>query len=93
MVLEKVVKLVSLCESVEHVLWECSEYIDICEEFIRNLDGILQNDFHLRSSFNKIKYIFDQSIWKCNGHFDNWFLNTKAFCVAYGTCTGRNFIF
>ena len=25
------------------------------------------------------KYIFDQSIWECNGHFDHWFSNTKAF--------------
>ena len=32
-------------------------------KFIRNLDGILQNDFHLKSSFDKTKYIFDQSIW------------------------------
>ena len=23
--------------------------------------------------------IFDQSIWECNGHFDHWFSNTKAF--------------
>ena len=32
-------------ESVEHVLWECSEHSSIRKEFIRNLDGILQNDF------------------------------------------------
>ena len=57
---------------------ECSEYSGICEEFIRNLDGILQNDFHLNSSsFDKTKYIFDQSI-ESNGHFDHWFSNTKA---------------
>ena len=31
------------CESAEHVLWKCSEYSNICKEFIRNLDGILQN--------------------------------------------------
>ena len=31
-----------------------------------NLDGILQNDFHLKSSFDKTKYIFDQIIWECN---------------------------
>ena len=48
-------------------------------EFIGNLDGFLQNDFHLKSSFDKIKYIFDQSIWECNGHIDHWFSNTKAF--------------
>ena len=46
---------------------------------IRNLDGFLQNDFHLKSSFDKTKYIFDQSIRECNGHFDDWFPNTKTF--------------
>ena len=75
------------CEyrSVEHVLWECSEYSSIGEEFIGNLNGILQNDFHLMSSFNKTKCIFDQSIWECNGHFDDWFSNSKAFlCGIWG---------
>ena len=69
------------CETVEHVLWECSvsEYRSIRREFIKNLDGFLQNDnFHLKSSFDKTKYIFDQSIWECNGHFVLWFTNTKA---------------
>ena len=32
------------CESVEHVLWECSEYSSICKEFIGNIDGFLQNN-------------------------------------------------
>ena len=52
------------CESVEDVLWECSEYSSIRKEFIKNLNGFLQNDFHLMSSFDKTKYIFDQSIWE-----------------------------
>ena len=67
------------CESVEHVLWGCSEYSSIREEFIRNLDGILQNNFHLKLSFDKTKYNFEQSIWECNGHFDHLFSNTKFF--------------
>ena len=46
-----------------------------------NNDGFLQSDFHLKSSFDKTKYIFDQSIWECNGHFDHWFSNAKAFFV------------
>ena len=54
-------------------------YSSIRKEFIKNLDGFLQNDFHLKSSFDKTKYIFDQSIWECNGDFDHWFSNTKAF--------------
>ena len=37
-------------------------YISIHNEFIRNLDGILQNDFPLKLSFEKTKYIFEQSI-------------------------------
>ena len=66
------------CESVEHVLWECSEYSS-CKEFICSFDRILQNYFHLKSSFDKTKYMLDQSIWKCNVHFDHWFSNTRAF--------------
>ena len=62
---------------------ECSEYNNIHKEFISNFDGILQNDFHLKS-FDKTKYIpvFDQSIWECSGHF----------CVVYGIYAKRNFI-
>ena len=56
---------VSVSESVEHVLWECSEYSSIHKKF-KNLVGFLQNDFRLKSSFDKTKYIFDQSIWECN---------------------------
>ena len=44
----------------------------------RNLDGILQNDFHQKSPFDKTKHIFDQSIWECNGHFVHWFSNTHV---------------
>ena len=58
---------------------EILEYSIIREEFIRILDGILQNDFHLKSSIDETKYMFDQSIWEWNGHFDDWFSNTKAF--------------
>ena len=32
------------CESVEHVLWECSEYSSIHKKFMSNLNGIIQND-------------------------------------------------
>ena len=49
-----------------------------------------QNDFHLKSSFDKTKYIFDQSIWECNGHFDHWFSNTKSFlCGIWNLCRER----
>ena len=33
------------CESVEYVLWKCSEYSSICKEFIRNLDGFYRATF------------------------------------------------
>ena len=70
-----------------YALWECSEYGSIHKQFIGNLDGFLQNDFHLKSSFDKTKYIFDQSIWECNGHFDDWFSNTTRLFVWHtGLC-------
>ena len=70
-----------------------NEYSSIRKEFIKNYVEFLQNDFHLKSSFDKTKYVFDQSIWECNGHFDHWFSNSKALlCVAYEICAGRNFI-
>ena len=73
-------------ESVEHVLWECSVYSSIHKEFISNFDGILQNDFYQKSSFDRTKYIFDQSIWKCNDHliidFQIIFQILRFFCVV-----------
>ena len=61
--------------------------------FMKNLlailIGILQNDFHLKSSFDKTKCILDQSIWECNFHL---FSNTKAFCVVYKIYAKRNSI-
>ena len=63
--------------------------------FVINLLAILMVFYkmtHLKSSFDKTKYIFDQSIWECNGHFDHWFQILRFFCVAYRICTGRNFI-
>ena len=82
------------CESVEHVLWECSEYSSIRKEFIGNLDGFLQNHFHLKSSLILIRLnIFLIRV------FGNvmvtliiGFQILRLFCVAYGICTGRNFI-
>ena len=35
----------------------------------------------IKSSFDKTKYIFDQSIWECNGYFDHWFSNSEGFFV------------
>ena len=51
--------------------------------FVRNLLEILmgfyRTAFHLKSSLDKTKYIFDPSIWECNSYFNHWFSNTKAF--------------
>ena len=47
--------------------------------FINRLNKILCSDFHLISAFEKTGYIFDQSIWECDGHFDHWFSNIKSF--------------
>ena len=39
------------------------------------------------STFEKTRYIFDQSIWECNGHFDHWFSHIKSFlCGAWNLC-------
>ena len=46
--------------------------------FINSLSKILCSDFHLMSAFEKTRYIFDQSVWECNGHFDHWFSNIKS---------------
>ena len=40
------------------------------------------SDFHLMSAFENTRYIFDQSIWECNGHFDHWFSNIKSFLCS-----------
>ena len=45
-----------------------------------------------KSSFDKTKSFFYHNIWECNGHYDDWFSNTKAFCIVHGTYAGRNFI-
>ena len=46
---------------------------------INSLSKILCSDFHLMSALEKTRYIFDQSIGECNGHFDHWFSNIKRF--------------
>ena len=39
------------------------------------------------SAFEKTRYIFDQSVWECNGHFDHWFSNIKSFlCGIWNLC-------
>ena len=50
--------------------------------FINILSKILCSDFHLMSAFEKTRYIFDQSIWECNGRFDHCFSNTKSFLCS-----------
>ena len=67
------------CESVEHVLWECPAYSNNRSVLINSLSKILCSDFHLMSAFEKTRYIFDQSVWECNGHFNHWFSNIESF--------------
>ena len=55
--------------------------------YVNSLSKILCSDFHLMSAFEKTRYIFDQSIWECNGHFDHWFSNIKSFlCDVWNLC-------
>ena len=80
-------KFMDLFESVEHVLWECPAYSSNRSVFINSLNKILCSDFHLMSAFEKTRYIFDQSVWECNGHFDHWFSNIKSFlCDIWNLC-------
>ena len=58
-------------------MWECPAYSNNRSVFINSLS--LCSDIHLMSAFEKTRYIFDQSIWECNGHFDHWFSNIKDF--------------
>ena len=70
----------------------CSEYSGICKEFIRNLDGILQNVFHLKSSLDKTKYILIRVFGNVVVILIIGFQILKLFCVAYRICVGRNLI-
>ena len=63
---------------------------------LSNLDGILQNDF-----LSKVIIEFDKNIYvcrsnvsgKCNGHFDHWFSNTKAFlCGIWNFCREKFYL-
>ena len=68
-------------------MWECPAYSNNRSVFINSLSKILCSDFHLMSAFEKTRYIFDQSIWECNGHFDHWFSNIKDFlCGVWNLC-------
>ena len=80
------------CESVEHVLWECSEYSSIRKEFIKNLDGFLQNDFHLSHHLIRLNTFLIRVFGNIMVILIIGFQILRLFCVAYGICAGRNFI-
>ena len=79
------------CDSVEYVLWECYEYSRNCKELIRNLDGVLQNDFHLKSFLTRLNTILIRVFGKVMVILIIGFQILRLFCVAYGICAG-NFI-
>ena len=68
--------IVCECESAEHVLWEYSEYKI-------NLDGILQNWFHLKSSFYNTKFIFTRVFGNAKVILIISFQKLRHFCEAY----------
>ena len=57
-------------------------YSNICKEFIRNLDRILQNNFLLKYHLIRENTLLIRVFWECNGHFDHWFSNTEAFLCS-----------
>ena len=46
---------------------------------MKSLINLITQLIILINNFEKTRYIFDQSIWECNGHFDHWFSNIKDF--------------
>ena len=51
--------------------------------FVRNLLEILKSGTRLYTIH------FDQSIWECNGHVDDWFSNTKALLCGIWNLRGE----
>ena len=72
--------------------FRCPVYSNYRSVFINSLSKILCSDFHLMSAFEKTRYIFDQNIWECNGHFDHWFSNITSFLCVLKICARKNFI-
>ena len=62
------------------------------KEFIRNLNGTLQNDFHLKSSLIRLNTFLLRVFGNVMVILIICFQILRLFCVAYGICAGRNFI-
>ena len=57
------------CESVVHVLWECSTYSSSRVSFMVKLDELLRDryaDFEVPNSVERTSYVLGSELWKQN---------------------------
>ena len=71
------------CESVVHVLWECSAYSNIRGNFVEKLRELLGNgyaEFDKLNSIEKTAYVLGSELWEYN--FDNLLSLVKEYVVG-----------
>ena len=71
------------CESLVHVLWECSSYStcrDNCQEALKQLLGASYVEFEKLSTVEKASYVLGSENWEDN--FDALLHLVKEFIVA-----------
>ena len=64
------------CESVVHVLWECSAYSNIRGIFVENLRQLLGNRYADFDKLNSIEYVllFIRDCYMYSWNLDSWCL-------------------
>ena len=70
------------CESVMHVLWECSAYSSSRASFLLKLEELLGHryaDFEALNSVEKMSYVLGSELWEQN--FKSLLRLVKAFIV------------
>ena len=71
------------CESVVHVLWECSVYSNIRVIFVEKLWELLGNryaNFDKLNSIEKTAYVLGSELWEYN--FDHFLSLVKEYVVG-----------
>ena len=67
------------CESVSHVLWECSAYSSSRADFLLKLQEKLGNGFERLDSLGKSSFILGNKLWE--EHFDSLLPLVKDYVV------------
>ena len=79
------------CESVVHVLWECSAYSNIRATFVEKLQDLLGNryaEFYKLNSIEKTAYILGSELWECD--FDDLLSLVKEYVVGVWDARKKN---